>query len=118
MLGLGRNNFGLNIVHFSPDRFVSERKTKKQLKKVCGSKYPVSVKALMKQLKNSHCSHVMLALNSRGVKILTSVLSYEPHFDQIDSDHWCVPRNSTPTKQVWRWMRDHHKDNFKMKEPK
>lgn len=118
MLGLGRNNFGLYIFHFSPDRFVSERKTKKHLKKVCGSKYPISVKALMRQLKENPCSNVMLALNNRGVKNLTSVLSYEPHFDQITSDHWCVPQNSTPMKQVWKWMRDHHRDDFKMKEPK
>lgn len=113
---LGRNNYGLNIHYFAPERFASARETKRQLRKICGRKYPVSVKALMKRLKKGNHEQVMLALNSRGTKKFASVRG-DSHYDTITKDHWCVGLGNPPSRLVWGWMKDHYNIDFKMKEP-
>lgn len=116
---LGRNNFGTTIFHFSPNKFTSKRKTRKELRKICGRNYPVKVKDLIARLSKPHIHSVMIAINTRGCNKVESMRSQNhPGFDPITKDHWCCSSGSTPELVVWRWMKNEYSANFKMKRPK
>ena len=90
------------------------------LKKVCGRKYPVSVKTLIKKIKRE--GECLLMVNDKGLNTLEGFSQTHIHSSNVERHshyEWVRDNESMSLKrQCFGFMKNAYRDDLKMKEPK